>query len=169
MNNKLLFAVLIVALVVGVSFFIRMNQSGFDAGNLPGNQENSAQDNSIYGVDDEEDEDEDEDEIEDDEEDDDSISTTITPSSNQTNKSVILTELSNHNAKSDCWVAYGGKVYDITSFLPKHPGSSAAIQPYCGTADEFKAAFENKHGTSKVSNLMKMGVLIGDFDIMGNV
>jgi len=79
---------------------------------------------------------------------------------------VTNSQLSGHNSKTDCWVSYNGKVYDITSFLPNHPRSSKTIEPYCGTADEFKKAFEKQHGTSKVKNLMKVGVLIGDFDII---
>lgn len=66
--------------------------------------------------------------------------------------------LAQHNSRSDCWVAYGGQVYDITSFLPKHPGSPGAIAPYCGTADEFETAFIDQHGTSKVSVLQREGV-----------
>ena len=146
MNNRVLLAVLIVALVIGISFFIRINQSNFKVDDLPSNTENSAQDNPSNVIDDD-------------------GNSTSTPSA----KSILLSELSNHDSKSDCWVAYDGKVYDITSFLPKHPGSSARIEPYCGTADEFKQAFEKQHGKSKVSNLMRMGVLMGDFDVMGNV
>ena len=167
MNSRLLLAVLIVALVIGISFFIRINQSNFKVGDLPGNTQNSLNDNSknlINIRNDDEDDNEDEG-------DDDRTTTLSTTSSTkpQTGKSILLSELSNHDSKLDCWVAYDGKVYDITSFLPKHPGSSARIEPYCGTADEFKQAFEKQHGKSKVSNLMRMGVLMGDFDVMGNV
>ncbi len=82
---------------------------------------------------------------------------------------ISLTQLSIHNKKSDCWVAYDGKVYDVTSFLPRHPGSAGAISPFCGTSEEFAKAFTKQHGTSKVSNLMKVGTLIGDFDIVGKI
>jgi cytochrome b involved in lipid metabolism len=75
---------------------------------------------------------------------------------------ISASELGKHDSKSDCWVAYDGKVYDITSFLPVHPGSSAAIEPYCGTEDEFTNAFEGQHGTSQVKNLIKRGTLKGD-------
>lgn len=82
---------------------------------------------------------------------------------------ISLALLSKHDSVNDCWVAYNGKVYDISSYLPRHPGSSAAIAPSCGTADEFKNAFEGKHGTNKVSSLMNVGVLIGDFDVIGEI
>jgi len=57
----------------------------------------------------------------------------------------------------------------VTSFLPRHPGSAGAISPFCGTSEEFAKAFTKQHGTSKVSNLMKVGTLIGDFDIVGKI
>ena len=74
-----------------------------------------------------------------------------------------ISDLAKHNKLSDCWIGYDGKVYDITSFLPNHPGSAAAISPYCGTSEEFTNAFTKKHGTKKV------GVLIGDFQIQGKI
>lgn len=82
---------------------------------------------------------------------------------------IILSTLARHKSASDCWVAYDNKVYDLTSWLPVHPGSAAAIIPYCGTSKEFTNAFTQKHGTSKVSMLMKMGALIGDFEIQGEL
>lgn len=90
-------------------------------------------------------------------------------SSNATVEKISEAELSKHNSKNDCWVSYKDKVYDITSFLPKHPGTSAAIEPYCGTSSDFEQAFTKQHGTSKVGMLMKVGVFIGDFNVMGSL
>ena len=78
-------------------------------------------------------------------------------------------ELEVHNSMDDCWVAYKGRVYDITGWLPKHPGTAGAILPYCGTAREFEEAFTNQHGTTKASMLMKVGVFMGDFKILGDL
>ena len=90
-------------------------------------------------------------------------------SSNLNGNMISVQQLSFHDKKSDCWVGYDGKIYDITSFLPRHPGSAEAIIPFCGTSDEFTEAFAKKHGTKKVSALMRVGTLIGDFDIVGRV
>ena len=76
-------------------------------------------------------------------------------------------ELSAHNVMEDCWVAYKGKVYDVTDWLPKHPGSAQAILPYCGSATEFEEAFTKKHGTGKAGMLMKVATLMGDFEVEG--
>lgn len=86
-----------------------------------------------------------------------------------TSNSISLEALSKHNSMNDCWVAYNGKVYDISSFLPVHPGSAGAIAPYCGTSDEFTQAFTAQHGKSQVSRLMRVGLLIGDFQVKGGL
>lgn len=37
-------------------------------------------------------------------------------------KIVKLEEFIKHNVETDCWVSVRGKVYDVTSWVPKHPG-----------------------------------------------
>lgn len=99
-----------------------------------------------------------------------SVSGEVVQNQNQNSGSGIsINELLKHNSESDCWVAYDGKVYDITNFLPNHPGGINKILPYCGTSGEFQNAFTKQHGTSKVKLLMSVGVLMGDFDIVGSV
>ena len=71
---------------------------------------------------------------------------------------VSRAELATHNTQSNCWVAYKGVVYDVTDWLPRHPGSAGAIAPYCGTAEEFAAAFNKQHGTKQEGRLEKEGV-----------
>ena len=75
-----------------------------------------------------------------------------------------LTDLAKHNTKEDCWVVYKNKVYDVTSWIPNHPGGESAIARTCGTTD-FEGAFERKHGTSKASMFMKVTTYKGDFAI----
>ena len=31
-------------------------------------------------------------------------------------------EVAKHDSKADCWVIIHGKAYDVTEFLPEHPG-----------------------------------------------
>lgn len=78
-------------------------------------------------------------------------------------KTVTRAMLAAHNSEKDCWIAYKGVVYDVTNWLPRHPGSAQAIAPYCGTADEFAAAFNKKHGTKQDNRLMKEGVNEGTY------
>ncbi|MBI5456145.1 cytochrome b5 domain-containing protein [Candidatus Kaiserbacteria bacterium] len=74
---------------------------------------------------------------------------------------VTRATLSTHNKVADCWIAYKGVVYDITNWLPRHPGSAGAIAPYCGKAEEFSAAFNKQHGTSKETRLKQEGTVEG--------
>jgi cytochrome b involved in lipid metabolism len=79
---------------------------------------------------------------------------------------VSTAELLVHNTLNDCWVAYLGKVYDITDFLPKHTGSSEAIIPYCGSSEEFEKAFTQKHGTRMVQGLVSQGIYKGELAVL---
>jgi len=74
---------------------------------------------------------------------------------------VSSSDLAQHDSEDDCWVAYQGSVYDVTDFLPMHPGTAAAITPYCGMSSGFEDAFTTKHGIKQVSTLEKMGVYKG--------
>ena len=74
---------------------------------------------------------------------------------------ITRVELAKHKTQSDCWIGYKGTVYDITNWLPRHPGSAGAIAPYCGTADEFATAFNKQHGTGREGKLEKEGVKEG--------
>jgi fatty acid desaturase/predicted heme/steroid binding protein len=37
-------------------------------------------------------------------------------------KKITWQELEKHNVGTDCWIAVRGKVYNVTSWIPKHPG-----------------------------------------------
>ncbi|KAJ0421348.1 FMN-dependent dehydrogenase-domain-containing protein [Aspergillus carlsbadensis] len=54
-----------------------------------------------------------------------------------------LSDLQAHASESDCWVAIHGHVYDVTRFLPAHPGGKAIILKHAGT--DATAAFEAVH------------------------
>jgi cytochrome b involved in lipid metabolism len=154
MNKRVVLAILVVALVIGMITFIRLSvPSTSSADDLPSSvgvgtsagseTTNSANSGTTTG------------------------SSSGSASEPIANGKITATQLATHNTRTDCWIAYNGKVYDITSFLPNHKGSAAAIAPYCGTSNEFKQAFEGQHGTSKVAGLLRVGTLIGDFDIVG--
>lgn len=146
MNNKLLLAILIFLFVITSVFFYRINQNSYNI-NLTNSQSQTNINSNYKSI----------------------IQQDLNDQNPQNPNLISLSELSSHNSLTDCWVGYGGKIYDITSFLPNHPGSASAISPYCGTEKEFTNAFTKKHGTSKVNNLMRVGVFIGDFDIIGRI
>jgi hypothetical protein len=76
---------------------------------------------------------------------------------------ISLSELKKHSTESDCWVAFEGAVYDITDYLPMHPGGVDKISVNCGTSSQFESAFMQKHGTSKVIVLESKGLYKGKF------
>lgn len=45
---------------------------------------------------------------------------------------VTLAELAMHASESDCWMAIGGTVYDLTEYIPDHPTPPAIITAWCG-------------------------------------
>ncbi|KAH8811265.1 mitochondrial cytochrome-like protein b2 [Xylogone sp. PMI_703] len=50
-------------------------------------------------------------------------------------------EVSRHNTPNDCWIVIANRVYDVTSFLPEHPGGKGIILKYAGK-DATKAYLE---------------------------
>ena len=42
-------------------------------------------------------------------------------------------EVAKHNNKKSCWIVLESKVYDVTSFLSKHPGGAAIILKQAGS------------------------------------
>ncbi len=61
-------------------------------------------------------------------------------------KEYTLEEIAKHNKDSDCWVIIDGSVYDLTSFLPDHPGGSKAIMTFAGrdATEEFDMLHDRK-------------------------
>ncbi len=59
-----------------------------------------------------------------------------------------------HNKQSDCWLVVSGNVYDVTAFLPVHPGGIPSITPFCGAADA-TSAFNTKNGGGTHSSAAK--------------
>ncbi|KAK8118924.1 cytochrome b2 [Apiospora kogelbergensis] len=49
-------------------------------------------------------------------------------------------EVAKHNDKNSCWVVVHGKAYDVTDFLPEHPGGPKIILKYAGkdATEEFE-------------------------------
>lgn len=72
-----------------------------------------------------------------------------------------LAEVKTHSKQTDCWLAVDGLVYDVTKFIPRHPGGPARIIPLCGT--DATSSFENQHsGEPKPAAMLasfKIGVL----------
>jgi cytochrome b involved in lipid metabolism len=53
-------------------------------------------------------------------------------------------EVATHNNETSCWSIIHGKVYDLTSFVGKHPGGERNILKICGK--DGTTAFSGQHG-----------------------
>lgn len=72
-----------------------------------------------------------------------------------------------HNTEDDCWTIINGSVYDISSYIPRHPGGDNILSA-CGTdGTEFfngnkegQAGGTNEHGGAAKTELAKL--LLGE-------
>lgn len=57
--------------------------------------------------------------------------------------SLTADDVAQHDTADDCWTIIGDSVYDITSYISKHPGGNSIVQA-CGV--DGTRAFETKGG-----------------------
>ncbi len=70
-----------------------------------------------------------------------------------------MTEVRAHASASSCWTVINGNVYDLTSWISRHPGGKSAITGLCGK--DGTASFESEHeGDSKAESRLG-GFLLG--------
>lgn len=62
----------------------------------------------------------------------------------QTEKRYSMADVATHTGEASCWTAVRGNVYDVTNWVPDHPGGRRAILSLCGK--DGTSAFEGKHG-----------------------
>ncbi len=68
-------------------------------------------------------------------------------------------EVAKHNSASDCWSVVNGNVYNLTSYIQRHPGGQSALKNICGK--DGSAAFTNQHNNQGKPNNVLQGFLIG--------
>jgi len=51
---------------------------------------------------------------------------------NSTATELTLATVAKHNTKNDCWLVINNKVYDVDSYINKHPGGAQKILDNCG-------------------------------------
>ncbi len=75
--------------------------------------------------------------------------------------SYSATVVATHNSATSCWTIIDGNVYDLTKWIPQHPGGAAAIKQLCGK--DGTALFHGQHDDAKrqadILATFKIGVL----------
>lgn len=85
---------------------------------------------------------------------------TSTPSTASTSTpSYTIAQVATHNKSTDCWVAVNGNVYNLTSWIARHPGGQQAILGICGK--DATVTFENQHDGQPKPEAMLSTFLIG--------
>ena len=73
-----------------------------------------------------------------------------------------LADVAQHKDGTSCWTAINGGVYDLTQWIPQHPGGQRAILGLCGK--DGSAAFNDQHGGMQeqvqVLATFKIGTLV---------
>ncbi|RDX56011.1 hypothetical protein OH76DRAFT_1427429 [Lentinus brumalis] len=77
-------------------------------------------------------------------------------------RSFSLDEVSKHNSPSSCWVIIGNKVYDVTEFLPDHPGGAKIILKYAGK--DATSAYEPIHPPDALDKHLPREKHLGSLD-----
>ena len=72
---------------------------------------------------------------------------------------ITMAQVSSHGSRSSCWSAINGNVYDLTSWIPNHPGGEQAILSLCGI--DGSGGFNGQHGGQKKPASMLVGFKIG--------
>lgn len=90
--------------------------------------------------------------------------TPVTAGSTPTPSTVILTSatVATHSTQNSCWIIVNGNVYDVTQYIPYHPGGVSRITNTCGK--EASTAFNTRGGNGSHSNNAKSllaGYLLG--------
>lgn len=66
------------------------------------------------------------------------------PRTQPTKPRLTMAEVSMHNSAASCYSVVSDKVYDLTTWIGKHPGGAEAIKRICGV--DGTAGFSGKHG-----------------------
>lgn len=75
--------------------------------------------------------------------------------------SLTMAGVQSHNTATNCWTIVNGNVYNVTSWIERHPGGAGVIQGLCGI--DGSAAFAGQHGNQDEPNQIlesfKLGAL----------
>ncbi len=82
-------------------------------------------------------------------------------STNNINNNYNTNDISIHNIAKDCWAIINNKVYDLTSYVYKHPAGPEQIIAICGK--DGSSLFDSQHGGNMKIEKMLSNFYKGDF------
>lgn len=63
-------------------------------------------------------------------------------------------QVAQHSTTSDCWTIIGRNVYNLTPYVPNHPGGPGQIARVCGKVGT--SAFNGQHGgNASIARMLK--------------
>jgi L-lactate dehydrogenase (cytochrome) len=72
-------------------------------------------------------------------------------------------EVAKHNNKDSCWVIIHGRAYDVTEFMPEHPGGPKIILKYAGK--DGTEAYEPIHPPDTLDKYLDKSKHLGEVDM----
>ncbi|KAI9836111.1 MAG: Cytochrome b2, mitochondrial precursor [Sarea resinae] len=72
-------------------------------------------------------------------------------------------EVKKHNSRDDCWVIVHGRAYDVTEFLPEHPGGPKIILKYAGK--DATEEFDPIHPPDTLDKYLDKSKHLGEVDM----
>jgi len=95
---------------------------------------------------------------------------TINPLLRKKKHEITVSQLETKNSVNECWIAYEGIVYDVTNWLPKHPGGMRAIMSCVG--GDATSVMKQLHAPETLTKYMKrirrVGILVDNVMIDTN-
>jgi nitrate reductase (NAD(P)H) len=77
-------------------------------------------------------------------------------------RKVTMAEVREHNTEYDCWSVLNGNVYNITPYLPYHPGTKEELMR--GAGDDMTALFKEYHTWVNGDSMLE-ACLVGELDV----
>ena len=72
-----------------------------------------------------------------------------------------MSDVERHNTRADCWTVVDGTVYDVTSFVDRHPAGTEDIIEMCGTdaSEDFLGQHSGQGEPERWLATLKVGTL----------
>jgi L-lactate dehydrogenase (cytochrome) len=85
------------------------------------------------------------------------------PSNNTQAVKLTGEEVAKHNNADSCWVIVHGRAYDVTEFLPEHPGGPKIILKYAGK--DASEEYDPIHPPDTLDKFLDKGKHLGEVDM----